>query len=54
MREWVRGGSVMYDRLQDVRPEGARASRQRAKPDIVAISLRGDHACRQRRRSGLC
>ena len=44
MREWVRGGPVMNNRLQGVRPEGARASRRRAKPDIVAISLRGDHA----------
>ncbi len=44
MREWVRGDPVASDGLRHMPPEGACADRQRAKPDIVAISRRGDHA----------
>ena len=44
MREWVRGDPVASDGLRHMPPEGACADRQRAKPDIVAISRRADHA----------
>ncbi|WP_368447767.1 hypothetical protein [Cobetia amphilecti] len=44
MREWVRGDPVASDGLRYMPPGGACADRQRAKPDIVAISRRADHA----------